>query len=481
MTDWTSKSLAELKTAYAEGRATALEVVTQYCTRIKSSDLNAFIEPLLNRACESARRIDKRRAAGEALGSLAGIPVAIKDNLATDFAPTTCASKILAGYMSPYNATVVNRLTRADAIFMGKTNLDEFAMGSSNENSSYGPVRNPYDERMIPGGSSGGSAAAVSGRLCCTALGSDTGGSVRQPAALSGCVGMKPTYGHVSRYGLVAFASSLDQIGPIGRCVSDVAAMYDIIAGPDELDSTSIRIALPNAQDHLKDSPGHLRIGVISESRGEGVSPEIREALERIAIVLKEAGHELCDVSLPSLNAGISTYYIVANAEASANLARYDGVKYGHRSEQPNDLADLYARTRGEGFGAEVKRRIMLGTYVLSAGYYDAYYLRALKVRNRIREEFTRAFAQVDFLLSPTTPQPAFPIGSCIDDPLSMYLCDVFTVGANLAGLPALSLPVAITGSGLPIGAQLWGARGSDHRLLQFAHTLEELVDYQYV
>lgn len=480
MTDWTSKSLVELKDAYAEGRATALEVVRQYCARIKSNDLNAFIEPLLDRACEAARQIDKRRAAGEVPGPLAGIPVALKDNLATDFAPTTCASKILAGYRSPYNATVVDRLINADAIVIGKTNLDEFAMGSSNENSFYGPVRNPYDERMIPGGSSGGSAAAVAGRLCCTALGSDTGGSVRQPAALSGCVGMKPTYGHVSRYGLVAFASSLDQIGPLGRCVSDVAAMYDVIAGPDELDSTSTRVSLPAAQDHLTDPPGPLRVGVIAESRGEGVSPEIRETMDRLVCVLKDAGHELRDVSLPSLNAGISTYYIVANAEASANLARYDGVKYGHRSEQPRDLEDLYSRTRGEGFGAEVKRRIMLGTYVLSAGYYDAYYLRALKVRNRIREEFAHAFAEVDFLLSPTTPQPAFAIGSRIHDPLSMYLCDVFTVGANLAGLPAVSMPVGRTGSGLPLGAQLWGARGSDHRLLQFAQTLEDLVDYQY-
>jgi aspartyl-tRNA(Asn)/glutamyl-tRNA(Gln) amidotransferase subunit A len=478
MTDWTQKTAAELSDAYARGETTALEVTEQYIQRIKASHHNAFLHTLFDRARTKARDLDLRRRRGEVLGPLAGVPIAVKDILATTFAPTTCASRILEGYISPYDATVIERLEKADAIILGKTNMDEFAMGSSNENSAYGPVHNPHAHGYAPGGSSGGSAAAVAGYLACVALGSDTGGSVRQPAAFCGCVGFKPTYGAVSRYGLVAFASSLDQVGPFGRSVADVAALYDVISGRDERDSTATRDELPKARAALDERQGTLKLGVMKEARGRGVADDMNETIERIVELCVQAGHEVVDISLPTLKLGIATYYVIADAEASANLARYDGVKYGFRAHGPNDLYALYARTRGEGFGAEVKRRIMLGTYVLSAGYYDAYYLTALKVRNRVREDFARAFGDVDFLLSPTTPTAAFKLGEKIDDPLAMYLSDVFTVPANLAGIPAVSLPAGKTDSGLPLGIQLWGARWSDDKLLSAAAQIEELVAY---
>jgi len=461
---------------YAARHATALEVVEDYARRIKADTLNAYITPTLERAREDARRVDERRQAGKPLGLLAGIPIALKDNLATTFAPTTCGSKMLRDYISPYDATVVQRLMDAGAIILGKTNMDEFAMGSSNETSAFGPVHNPYDADAVPGGSSGGSAAAVAGHLACLALGSDTGGSVRQPAAFCGCVGFKPSYGAVSRYGLVAFASSLDQIGPLGRTVDEVALLFRVIAGPDERDSTSIRTELPRSDSVERRRP--LRLGVM-RFPDDGVDYETAIMFERFLQVCRQEGHRVKEVRLRHLDLGIATYYVIANAEASANLARYDGVKYGHRAHAPADLHGLYVRSRGEGFGREVKRRIMLGTYVLSAGYYDAYYLRAVKVRNLIRAEFDRVFREVDYLLSPTTPTPAFRLGEKVDDPLAMYLSDIFTVPANLAGIPAISLPAGLSEAGLPLALQLWGPRGSDYRLLAAAARLEEMVGYQ--
>ena len=478
MTDWTRKSAGALATAFEGGEVTALEVVGLYAAKIADDSLGAFITPLSDRAKERARSIDARRRAGERLGPLAGIPVAIKDNIATTFAPTTCASRILDGYISPYDAAVVERLEAADALIIGKTNMDEFAMGSSNENSAFGPVANPHDHRRTPGGSSGGSAAAVAGHLTCLALGSDTGGSVRQPAAFTGCVGFKPTYGAVSRYGLVAFASSLDQIGPLGRSVADVATLFDVMCGHDPRDSTSCAVPAPSAGREETGDPACLTIGIVPGWQAGGVDTDIQEELERLIQLCREAGHRIVEVDLPHVHLGIAAYYIIANAEASANLARYDGVRYGHRAANYRSLHDLYCRTRGEGFGPEVKRRIMLGTYVLSAGYYEAYYLSALKVRNHIRDDFRRAFDQVDLLLSPTTPTAAFALGEKILDPLAMYLSDVFTVPANLAGLPAVSLPLGVNTEGLPLGVQLWGARFRDTELLSAAARIEQLLGF---
>jgi aspartyl-tRNA(Asn)/glutamyl-tRNA(Gln) amidotransferase subunit A len=478
MTDWTKHSAALLKAAYEGGQVSALEVVDQYLARQARSSLNAFITPLPERARERARQVDRRRKAGEPLGALAGIPVAVKDNIATTFAPTTCASRILEGYRSPYDAGVIERLEGADAVIVGKTNMDEFAMGSSNENSAFGPVANPRAPGRVPGGSSGGSAAAVAGRLACLALGSDTGGSVRQPAAFCGCVGFKPSYGAVSRYGLVAFASSLDQIGPLGRSAADVTLLFDVIAGPDRRDATSAGRDLPPVTEEPGRAPAPLTIGVFPAWQAAQPDREAREESERLLAVCREAGHTVVEIDLPHVHLGIAAYYVVANAEASANLARFDGVRFGYRAARPKSLHDLYLRTRGEGFGAEVKRRIMLGTYVLSAGYYEAYYLRALKVRNRIREDFARAFGRVDVILSPTVPRPAFGLGEKIDDPLAMYLSDVYTVPANLAGLPAISLPLGMTADGLPLAVQLWGPRYSDRRLLAAASRVERLLDF---
>jgi aspartyl-tRNA(Asn)/glutamyl-tRNA(Gln) amidotransferase subunit A len=385
---------------------------------------------------------------------------------------------MLEGYRSPYDATVVRNLLNEGAIVLGKTNMDEFSMGSSNEYSAFGPVGNPCDATRVPGGSSGGSAAAVAGRLACLALGSDTGGSVRQPAALCGCVGFKPSYGHVSRYGLVAFASSLDQIGPLGRTVADCALLYDVIAGPDELDGTAVTVKLPSAVEALGRPPRRLKIGILADAPEAGLSRDMAAAFARVVELCRESGHEVQEVGVPHIGLSTATYYVIANAEASANLARFDGVKFGRRTERPRDLTRLYAHTRGEGFGPEVKRRIMLGTYVLSSGYYDAYYLRAVRVRNLIRSEFRQVFRQVDLLLSPTTPTPAWPLGTKRNDPLAMYLSDVFTVTANLAGLPAVSIPVGQTQGGLPLGLQLWGDCHSDASLLSAAALLESEIGY---
>jgi aspartyl-tRNA(Asn)/glutamyl-tRNA(Gln) amidotransferase subunit A len=471
--DWTRASAARLADAYALGEATPLEVTEAYLAKIHSDRLGAYLSVRSVAARSDARAAGLALRSGRPPGRLAGIPVALKDNLATCDLPTTCASRILEGYVSPYDATVVRRLRAEGAIILGKTNMDEFSMGSSNEHSAFGPVANPFDTTCVPGGSSGGSAAAVAEGLACLALGSDTGGSVRQPAALCGCVGFKPTYGHVSRYGLVAFASSLDQVGMLGRQVRDCALTYDVVAGPDPHDGTSVSVPLARAVEALQEERERITLGFLPEAQLSGLSSEMAATLERVKELLRRSGHDLREVSLPHVGLGTAAYYVIANAEAAANLARFDGVRFGRRDLSPKDPPELYARTRGHHFGPEVKRRIMLGTYVLSAGYYDAYYLRAVRLRNLLRGEILRAFAGADFLLLPTTPTAAWPLGKKRHDPLAMYLSDVFTVTANLAGLPALSLPVGLSEAGLPLGVQLWGRPHSDAALLACAARLE--------
>lgn len=420
-----------------------------------------------------AQRIDTKIKAGNA-GKLAGCVVAVKDILALQGERLTCGSRILENFVSPYSATALARLEQADAVIIGKTNMDEFAMGSSNENSAFGPVKNPRNEAYVPGGSSGGSAVAVAAQLAHVALGSDTGGSVRQPAALTGVVGMKPTYGRVSRWGLVAFASSLDQIGVFANSVEDAARVLEVIAGVDEHDSTSAPIAVPQYGQHLDGDIKGKVIGLPKEYLSAGVQPEILTAIEHAKTLLEKGGATLKEVSLPHTKYAIATYYIVATAEASSNLARYDGAHYGRRAQNVNSLEELYVKSRSEGFGAEVKRRIMLGTYVLSSGYYDAYYRRALKVRTLIRRDFEQAFQHCDALLTPTTPTTAFKLGEKVSDPLTMYLSDIFTVSMNLAGVPALSLPAGRDKNDLPIGIQLIAKAFDETTMLQLAHYLEQ-------
>ncbi len=414
-------------------------------------------------------------AVGRAEGPLAGVPVALKDNLCTTDAPTTCGSRILGDYRAPYDATVVARLRAAGATIVGKTNLDEFAMGSSTENSAFGPTRNPWDPSRVPGGSSGGSAAAVASAQCAASLGSDTGGSIRQPAALCGVVGYKPTYGNVSRYGLVAFASSLDQVGPFARDVADAALVASVIGGHDPLDSTSLPGAAPDLLSALEREPKGLRVGLPREYFGAGLDDGVRGKVLEALKALERRGARLVDVDLPLTPHGIATYYILAPAEASSNLARFDGVRYGRRAAEPANLVDLYSRSRAEGFGPEVRRRILLGTFALSSDRIDAYYHRAQKVRTRIAREFAGAFAACDVIAGPTTPTTAFPIGAKSADPLAMYLCDVYTVGANLAGLPGVSLPCGLSG-GLPVGLQVLGPPGADLAVLQAARAVEREV-----
>ncbi len=439
-------------------------------------ELNCFITLCAEKALKQAEAVDAKITSVAELGRLAGVPVALKDNLSYKDYPTTCASHILDGYIPPYDATVVEKLLDADAVIIGKTNMDEFAMGSSNENSYYGPAVNPVNNTCTTGGSSGGSAAAVGAGIVPLALGSDTGGSVRQPAAFCGVQGMKPTYGAVSRYGLVAFASSLDQIGPFARNTIDLAELLAVISGRDERDSTSITYEHPDYAVELLKSPDPLRIGWPTECFRHGVDPEICDLLKELKANLEEVGHSFVDISLSHLEAGIACYYVVATAEASSNLARFDGVKYGLREGDDSDLLEMYRETRGEGFGAEVKRRIMLGTYVLSAGYYDAYYLKGMKVRQAITQELEEVFGKVDALLTPTAPTPAFCMGDKLSDPLAMYLSDEFTVIANLAGIPGVSIPAGNVHSGLPAGAQFLGKRFDDLCLLQLAHQAEKLL-----
>ena len=442
--------------------------------------LGAYISTLKEQALAKANKVDSKIAAGKPAGNLAGVPVAIKDIICTTFGATTCASKILENFHSPYNATVVEKLLAADAVIVGKTNMDEFAMGSSTENSGLKQTVNPWDTSSVPGGSSGGSAAAVAGRLCFAALGSDTGGSIRQPASFCGVVGLKPTYGRVSRFGLVAYGSSLDQIGPITRTVADCALMMNVIAGEDEADSTSVHEKTAPVPDYLEklDEPiEQLKIGVVPEFVA-GADEQVQKALSDAIDVYRGLGAHIVEVDMPHLDYAIAAYYVVATAEASSNLARYDGVHYGHRTENPADYIEVYSKSRAEAFGKEVKRRIMLGTYALSSGYYDAYYLKALKVRNLIRGDFTEAFEKCDCIMMPVSPTTAFKIGEKIDDPLQMYLSDIYTIAANLAGVPGISIPCGFDEKGLPIGLQILAPAFGEDKLLRTARIYEKETNW---
>lgn len=452
---------------------------TQAClNRVEQVDgrLNAFISVDANDALAQADAADQSRTAGEDL-PLLGVPVAVKDVLAVKDQPLNCASKILGEFNSPYDATVIQKLREAGAVIFGRLNMDEFAMGSSNENSAFGPVRNPWNTDCIPGGSSGGSAVAVAADECIASLGSDTGGSIRQPAALCGCVGLKPTYGRVSRYGLVAFASSLDQVGPFTKDVRDAATLLQVIAGADERDSTNVPEPVPDYRAALSGDVKGLRIGLPREYQMEGLDPEVKAATDAAVKQLEALGAEVKEISLPHTEYAIATYYIIATAEASANLARFEGVRYGARVDGA-DPEEMNRKTRGAGFGEEVKRRIILGTYVLSSGYYDAYYLRAQKVRTLIRQDFLKAFEEVDLIASPTTPTPAFKIGEKAGDPLQMYLSDIYTISCNLAGLCGISVPCGFSETGLPIGLQLLGKPFGESDLLRAAHAYEQATDW---
>ncbi len=472
------ESAESLARSVASGERSAVETARAFLEHADRTAprLGTYLHRTPDLALEMARAVDAKRARGEALGPLAGVPVAIKDVLCTRGIPTTCASRVLEGYRPAYDAHAVGRLRDAGAIFVGKTNCDEFAMGSSTENSAYGPTRNPWDLERVPGGSSGGSAATVAAREAPLSLGTDTGGSVRQPAAFCGIVGLKPTYGAVSRYGLIAFASSLDQVGPFATCARDAALLFNAICGRDERDMTSRVEARPVPLDSLEKGVRGLRVAIPRDLLGEGLDPEIRAVLDAVAQRCAEEGAEVVDVALPSAPHSIATYYLIAPAEASSNLARYDGVRYGRRVPG-EDLRAMYEGTRGAGFGPEVTRRILLGTYALSAGYYDAYYLRAQKVRTLIRRDFTEALAGADVLLLPVTPTPAFRLGEKIDDPLAMYLNDIFSIPASLAGVPALSFPAGFTAAGLPVGMQLVGRPFEEGTILRVARAAEHWSD----
>ena len=476
-------SITELHEQLINKERSAVEITKETLEHINQIEpkLQSFLTLTPELALAQAEQVDRQVASGAEIGPLAGIPIAIKDNMCTQGIKTTCGSKILENFIPPYNATVIEKLLAAGAVIVGKTNMDEFAMGSSTENSAYQITKNPWDITRVPGGSSGGSAAAVAGGECVASLGSDTGGSIRQPAAFCGVVGLKPTYGLVSRYGLVAYASSLDQIGPFGRTVQDVAYMLNAIAGYDPRDATSLNIATADYVKSIKPSfrpKGQLRIGLIKETFGDGLDAVVNDTVTKAMEVLQELGAEIQVVSCPRFRYGLPTYYIIAPSEASANLARYDGVKYGFRAPDGENLIDMYGKTRARGFGSEVKRRIMIGTYTLSAGYYDAYYLKAQKVRTLIKEDFDRAFAQVDILACPTAPTTAFRVGEKTDDPLSMYLGDLMTIPVNLAGLPAISLPCGFDPQGLPIGLQLIGNVLKEPLLLQVASAYEQSTEW---
>ncbi|MEM1238544.1 MAG: Asp-tRNA(Asn)/Glu-tRNA(Gln) amidotransferase subunit GatA [Cyanobacteria bacterium P01_H01_bin.26] len=458
---------------------TAVEITQAYLDRLQALEpkLHSFLAVTADKALVQAQQVDDAISAGTPLGPLAGIPIALKDNLCTKGIRTTCASKILEGFIPPYESTVTQRLAGAGAVFLGKTNMDEFAMGSSTENSAYQLTANPWDPTCVPGGSSGGSAAAVAADQAPIALGSDTGGSIRQPASYCGVVGMKPTYGLVSRYGLVAFASSLDQIGPFGRTVEDAAILLGAIAGYDAKDATSLKVKIPDYTQHLKTDLKGKRIGLVKETFGEGLEGDVAKAMDVAIEQLQELGAEIVEISCPNFRYGLPTYYIIAPSEASSNLARYDGVRYGMRSDTDN-LLSMYKQTRAEGFGPEVKRRIMIGTYALSAGYYDAYYLQAQKVRTLIKQDFEAAFKDVDVLLTPTVPSTAFKAGAKVDDPLSMYLSDLMTITVNLAGLPGISVPCGFDQAGLPIGMQLIGDALREDTLFEVASAYEQATPW---
>ena len=473
-------TLIEIRDAIASASTSSLDCVETTLSQIEKVEphVRALVDHDAARARQCARDIDQRIAKGEDAGPLAGVPIVIKDNFCTSFGRTTCSSKILDNYRAPYDAHVVEKLEQAGAVIVGKTNLDEFAMGSSTENSAFFPTHNPWDTDRVPGGSSGGSAAAVAAGITAGSLGSDTGGSIRQPAAFCGVTGLKPTYGRVSRYGLVAYGSSLDQIGPIARNARDAALLLGVIAGKDRRDSTSVDEPVPDYLAALDAPLKNLRIGYAEEYFSEGLDDEVRQAVEAAIDVYKAAGATIVPVHLPNMKYAIACYYLIATAEASSNLARYDGVHYGHRTAHPADYIDVYCASRQEGFGSEVKRRIMLGTYVLSSGYYDAYYLKALKVRTLIKQDFEKAFEQVDVIVSPTSPTPPIRIGEKVDDPLAMYLIDIYTVSANLAGIPAISIPAGFTSEHLPVGMQLMGPHFAEDKLLRIAHEYQLNTDW---
>lgn len=494
--------LAELST----GEVTSVELTRAFLDRIDAVDgkVKAYLRVDHDTALERAAEIDSRRKAGKPLGRLAGLPVAIKDLLCTKGDPTTCASRMLEDFRPPYDATVIARLKAADAVLIGKTNMDEFAMGGSNENSAFFPTRNPWDLSRIPGGSSGGAAACVAARMAPLSLGTDTGGSIRCPAGLCGITGLKPTYGRVSRYGLVAFASSLDQIGPMAKTAEDAAILLEVLAGHDPLDSTSLDRPVPKYSETVQRPLENLRIGLVREHFGEGLDAEVEAAVREAVRVYESLGAKVKELSLPHGKYAVATYYVIAPCEASSNLARYDGVHYGHRTDEKamvaeleaesrelqkagdsdsatkldNALIRMYRRSRAEGFGPEVKRRIMLGTYALSAGYYDAYYKKALQVRRLIAGNFERAFGEVDLIAGPVTPTPAYKIGEKVDDPLSMYLFDLYTVSTNLAGIGGMSIPCGFSSTGLPIGLHLQAPPLAEERLLRGAHMFQQATDW---
>jgi len=475
-------SCKQLRDRIAAGEIKSTTATEEVFERIEKYEgtIRAYISTSKEQALARAAEIDDRIGAGGTVGGLAGVPVAVKDNICTRFGVTTCASKILEDFHSPYNATVVEKLLAADAVIVGKTNMDEFAMGSSTENSGLKQTFNPWDTSRVPGGSSGGSAAAVAGRMCFAALGSDTGGSIRQPASFCGVAGLKPTYGRVSRFGLVAFGSSLDQIGPITRTVGDCALMMNVIAGYDPADSTSVDEKIAPVRDYLEklDEPIEgLKIAVVPEF-GAGADEQVQKCVADSLDVYKNLGAEIIEIRMAHLDYAIAAYYTVATAEASSNLARYDGVHYGRRSKGAADYVGVYSKSRAEGFGKEVKRRIMLGTYALSSGYYDAYYLKALKVRNLIRSDFVGALKKCDCIMMPVSPTTAFKIGEKVDDPLMMYLSDIYTIAANLAGVPAISIPCGFDEKGLPVGLQIFSPAFSEDKLLRIARMFESQTDW---
>jgi aspartyl-tRNA(Asn)/glutamyl-tRNA(Gln) amidotransferase subunit A len=472
-----SLTLAELASGMARGDFSSRDVTEALLRRINANvALNAFITITEDEALAAADRADAARASGNA-GPLCGLPLVHKDLFCTEGVRTTCGSHILDNFVSPYDATVVQRLAQAGAVMLGKTNMDEFAMGSSNETSFFGPVKNPWDLTKSPGGSSGGSAASVAARLVPAATGTDTGGSIRQPAALTGTTGLKPTYGRVSRYGMIAFASSLDQAGVITRSAEDAALLLNVMAGFDERDSTSVDQPVPDYLATLGAPLKGLRVGIVRQHFDEGLDAECSERVKDALSALEGQGASLVEVDLPNLDLSVPTYYVVAPAECSSNMSRFDGVRFGHRAENAKDLLDLYSRSRGEGFGAEVKRRIMTGTYVLSAGYYDAYYLKAQKVRQLISQDFKEAFKKVDVIAGPTAPTSAFGIGEKTDDPITMYLNDIYTIGANLAGLPGISVPCGFS-KDLPVGLQLVGPHFAEASVLHCAHQYQQITDW---
>ena len=473
-----TKTLTELSTSLHRGDVTSVELTQHYLDRIRThnNQLNAYITVCEDKALEQARAADQKIQQKTA-GKLTGIPLAHKDIFCTKGIRTSCASKMLDNFIAPYNATVVDRVDTAGMVTLGKTNMDEFAMGSSNETSFYGPVKNPWDNARVPGGSSGGSAAAVAANLAPVATGTDTGGSIRQPASLCNLTGLKPTYGRISRYGMIAFASSLDQAGPLARSAEDAALLLNEMAGFDTLDSTSVEREVPDYTATLKDSIVGLKIGLPKEYFSEGLDPEVAATIEAAIKTYESLGATIKDITLPNTSLAVPTYYVVAPAECSSNLSRMDGVRFGHRCDDPKDLLDLYQRSRGEGFGEEVKRRIMTGTYALSSGYYDAYYLKAQQCRRLISNDFQQAFSDIDVIMGPTTPTTAFKLGDKTDDPISMYLADIYTISTNLAGLPALSIPAGFV-KGLPVGLQIIGNYFEEARLLNVAHSYQLATDW---